>query len=442
MESFIEDLFKIYNSSIDSYNSKILQTINNKYTVIDKSMLAIYLYIKILDELKIENDIAKDTLINYLLRQNVYSETGNISLNITDKSRKKLYNEVLEKLIIIKFDYQNRILSHFKYNYVTIPSNQYTSLLSFCERISEYCIIQKLILCGNSEATSYLNNIKINFEHELDIIKNHTTMIDNFPKNIKNNNDIIMQEEANILTNIIENTFENTKYKQLINVALNLKDVYRYSAFTTIVPENVLFHQYTLSIVSILFANYLNNELNESIDIYKLMCKSLFHDFGEYKGNEIISHVKYYNEETTKMFAEMEASDEKDLENKIGTNLYKVIIHYHEEKEGYVSELLDKILGIMKIWIEFRYMNNYTYIKALTSVYQGRFKRFKNIDMLNRFKNPDFLLDLLRETYIYIKENTMSRDRNMFLKYFSEEEEKSFKEELKSIKENKDKFLL
>ena len=53
MEEYIEDLFKIYNSSIDSYNAKILQRINSKYTIIDKAMLATYLYIRILKKLKL-----------------------------------------------------------------------------------------------------------------------------------------------------------------------------------------------------------------------------------------------------------------------------------------------------------------------------------------------------------------------------------------------------
>lgn len=45
MNDIIEDLLKIYISCIDSYNSKIYQTINDKYTIIDKSMLE---YISIL----------------------------------------------------------------------------------------------------------------------------------------------------------------------------------------------------------------------------------------------------------------------------------------------------------------------------------------------------------------------------------------------------------
>lgn len=47
------------------------------------------------------------------------------------------------------------------------------------------------------------------------------------------------------------------------------------------------------------------------------MYKSLFHDFSEYKGNEIVTQVKNYNAETIKMFAEMEKADEQELENKL-----------------------------------------------------------------------------------------------------------------------------
>lgn len=66
-EIILDDLFKIYLSSIDSYNSKILQTINEKYTIIDKSTLAVYLYVKILEDRNEKEKLAIDTLTNYLV---------------------------------------------------------------------------------------------------------------------------------------------------------------------------------------------------------------------------------------------------------------------------------------------------------------------------------------------------------------------------------------
>lgn len=110
MNDIIEDLFKIYISCIDSYNSKIHQTINDKYTIIDKSMLAIYQYIKILEDKNEKNQEAIDVLTSYILKQTIYSETGNIVFEIVDKSKVDLYNEILDELVIEKFDYKNRIM--------------------------------------------------------------------------------------------------------------------------------------------------------------------------------------------------------------------------------------------------------------------------------------------------------------------------------------------
>ena len=138
MKDYIEDLFKIYNSAIDSYSSKVLQVINEKYTLIDKAMIATYLYIKILDELGIIENIAKDTLINYLLKQIIYGETGNLDLQITNKSKEAIYKEVIDQLIIEKFAYKNRILVHLKYEYKIMPQNQYHKLIDFCEEIAEF----------------------------------------------------------------------------------------------------------------------------------------------------------------------------------------------------------------------------------------------------------------------------------------------------------------
>jgi flagellar capping protein FliD len=43
MESFITDFLKVYNNLVDAYNAKILETINDKYRIIDRAMIASYL---------------------------------------------------------------------------------------------------------------------------------------------------------------------------------------------------------------------------------------------------------------------------------------------------------------------------------------------------------------------------------------------------------------
>ena len=426
MNDIIEDLFKIYISCFDSYNSKIYQTVNDKYTIIDKSMLAVYLYIKILDDRNEVNQEATRTLSNYLLRQIIYGETGNLAFEITDKSKVQLYHEILNKLILEKFEYKNRIMKKLKYNYQNIELNKYSELLTFLENISEYSIFQKMILRGNQEVISPSIDVKNKIINELNII---------------DKNDYFYEEKKAIVNLIINNKFNESEYGNLVNVALNLKDVYRYSIITTQLPENVLFHQYTVAIISLIFIEYCNKELEESFDIYKILLKSLFHDFGEYKGTEIVTGFKNHNDVTKKMFAEIEENDEKELEGKIGTNLYTIISNYKYGAEGFISEMMDKMLGIMKLWVEVGYFNNYTFIKIISSIYQDRFKRFLRIYEVEQIKNKSFYIDLLRKYYIYIKEHAIEKDLEYFFKYYTEEDLVEFRKEIETLKNKPETFL-
>ena len=426
MNDIIEDLLKIYISCIDSYNSKIYQTINDKYTIIDKSMLAIYQYIKILEDRNEKNQEAINVLSNYILKQIIYSETGNIVFEIVDKSKVDLYNEILDELVIEKFKYKNRIMKKLKYNYTKIELNEYKKLIVFLEDIAEFSIFQKLVLRGNQEAEIVLEKIKNKITQQYDNL---------------NTNDYFYKEKQKIIGLINKNEFLESQYGKLNSVALNLKDVYRYSNLPSQLPENVLLHQYTMTVMSIMMTEYCNQNLEDKIDLYTIIVKSLFHDFGEYKGTEIITHFKNYNEITKKMFAEIEEKDEKDLENQIGTNLYIIISNYKNGIEGYLSELIDKMLGIMKLWIEVGYFNNNAYIKSINSIYQDRFKKFLRIEHIEGVHNKEFFLELLREYYIYIKEHLVEKDLNYFLKYFTEEELQQFRREIDYLKNNPNEFL-
>ena len=419
MKDLVEDLLKVYISSIDSNNAIIMQNINDKYTIIDKSMISAYLYVKILNNLKIDEEISKEVLLSYLIKQNIYGETGNLALEISNKERKNLYNEVLNHLVIEQFEYKNRILKNLKYNYKKIEKSKYSDLIEFCENIAEFYILDKLLKRGNWEVLSYINALKNKFE----IYLNSNTDI----------SEDLEKEKIKIYKLILDEEFEKTKYYNLIQIALKLKDVYRYSTLTTVVPENVLFHQYSMTVVNIVFADYMISK-GEKINKYKLICKTLFHDFGEYKGNEIVAQIKLYNEETKAMFAEIEENDEKELEKLLGKDIYNIISGYKNGKEGYIADILDKILGIMKLWIEVGYMNNYTYIKSLCSVYQERFAKFKNIDRIKELNDKEFLLEFLKNAYVYIKENLVNENPKILAIYFTEEEIKEFKEEISYLK--------
>lgn len=425
MNDIIEDLFKIYISCIDSYNSKIHQTINDKYTIIDKSMIAIYLFIKIIEDRNEQNQVITDTVSNYLLKQIIYGETGSLAFEISE-SDFKLYYTILDELILEKFQYKNRIMQKLKYSYKKIEVNAYSKLLTFLEDIAEFAIFQKILLRGNQEVISHFNDIK-----------------DKIIMQFKNSDkeEYFYKEKEIIVNSIIDNTFNESQYGNLTYVALNLKEVYRYSSIPSQLPENVLLHSYMITIMSFLLAEYCNKELGEKLDKYTIMTKSLFHDFGEYKGTEIITHFKNYNDVTKRMCAEIEEKDEKELEGLIGRNLYIIISEYKYGAEGYISELVDKILGIMKLWVEVGYFNNYTFIKLINSIYQDRFKRFLRIENIDEIQNKCFYLDFLREYYIYIKEHLIEKDLEYFFKYFTAEELKEFRKEIELLKNNPESFL-
>lgn len=255
LNDIIEDLFKIYLASIDSYNSKIYQIQNEKYTIIDKAMLSIYLFVKIIEDRNEKNDEVTESLHNYILKQIIYSETGNLAFEISDKSKTELYHEILENLILEKFEYKNRIIKKLKYSYTMLKLNKYTELLMFLEEIAEYLIFKKLYLRGNKEITLYIENAEEKFIKE----------IENLEKN-----DYFYKEKSEIIKSILNDKFDGSEYGNLIKVALNLKDVYRYSQITTQLPENVLFHQYTVTLISILLAEYSNRELKRILISIKL----------------------------------------------------------------------------------------------------------------------------------------------------------------------------
>ena len=119
------------------------------------------------------------------------------------------------------------------------------------------------------------------------------------------------------------------------------------------------------------------------------------------------------------MFAEIEENDEKELKLLIGNDLYTIIDNYVIGKEGYIADILDKILGIMKIWIEVGYMSNYTYIKAICSLFRERFEKFKDLSRLEEMKDKKFLLKFLKESYIYIKQNLINVNEKILFKYFT-----------------------
>ena len=426
MKEIIEDMISIYLSCINSYEARFHQVYNNRYTLVDKGMLTAYLYIKIIEDNNMQGTDSCNNLANYLLKQIIYSETGNISLEVPN-DKLKLYNEILDNLVLEKFKYKNRIIKKLKYQYKKIENNPYSELLLFLENIAEYAIMKKMFLENNNHIQYLLNkqkNIIINFSNSIE------------------ETDIFYKVKKQIIKLVSEDKFDESDYGELMHIALNLKDVHRFSSNGIISkPENVLFHTYTVTILSILIVEYCNKELNENIDIYKIMVISMLHDFTEYKGTEIITPFKNYNDITREMFSKIENSDKNDLIENIGPKLGNYLNMIKTTKEGYISELVDKMLPIMRCWIEIGYIHNYTFIGSSHTIYQERLKRFLRVEKIDDLNNKSFFLDLLREFYIYIKENLLEFDTEYTLKFYTNDELEEFRKEINYLKNNPERFL-
>ena len=427
MEDILEDLISIYISCINSYSARFHQVLNNKYTLVDKAMITSYLFVKIIEDKKMQCEEATNSLLNYILKQIIYSETGSISLEV-QQDKLKLYNEILDSLILEKFKYKNRILRKLKYQYIVLKENPYSNLLIFLEDIAEYVTLERMLSEGQLQVQGLFNNKK-------NTIINSIGTLDK--------NDIFYDAKKQIIDLMSKNKFNESEYGELMHIALNIKDVYRFSNCGVIsTPENVLFHSYMVTIISILLAEYCNKELNENIDIYKIMVISLLHDFTEYKGTEIIAPFKNYNDITKKMFSEIETADENELIGKIGQKLGDYIHMIKTTKEGYISELIDKMLPIIRTWIEIGYFNNYTFIGISHTIYQDRLKRFLRVEKIDDLNNKSFFLDLLRECYIYTKGHSLEANTEYSLKFYTPDELNEFRKEIELLKEKPETFLI
>lgn len=427
MEDLLEDLISIYISCINSYSARFHQVLNNKYTLVDKAMITSYLFVKIIEDNKMQCEEATNSLLNYILKQIIYSETGSISLEV-QQDKLKLYNEILDSLILEKFKYKNRILRQLKYQYKILKENPYSNLLVFLEDIAEYCALERMLSEGQLQVQGLFDNKK-------------NTIINSIGTLGKS--DIFYDAKKQIIDLISEKQFNQSEYGELMHIALNIKDVYRFSSCGVIsAPENVLFHSYMVTIISILLAEYCNKELNENIDIYKIMVISLLHDFTEYKGTEIIAPFKNYNDITKKMFSEIETADENELIEKIGQKLGDYIHMIKTTKEGYISELIDKMLPIIRTWIEIGYFNNYTFIGTSHTIYQDRLKRFLRVEKIDDLNNKSFFLDLLRECYIYTKGHSLEANTEYSLKFYTPDELNEFRKEIELLKERPETFLI
>lgn len=417
-----EDLFKIYLSIIDVNKIKVFQNINDKYTVIDKTMITSYIYLKCLNDFDRSYENGISVLINNLLKPIIFSETGNICIDLDEYNDSKLFETVINNLMEEKLEYKNRLLKYIKIEFENDYNDkiyeEYKNLWNECEIVSEIFILLELYLTGNEYAYEKINE-RINKYYllyaNLEVCGNKISkIIEEFKT--------ILTDNKQVLINKLKTNKIISEYYKLIQVPLRLKNVMRYSQILLLVEEDVLIHTYIDTIINLLVCRYLIRQ-GENINKLELVIKCLFHDFGEYKGNEIITHIKSYSNKTKEIFSKIEEKDENDLKYLIGDEFLNIVKSYKIGCTGYISDVVDKILGVMKVYIEAEYMGNYNAIKTINALYRGRIEKFNNFEKVESLKDKKFLKNLVDYVFMYIKGNLLNKYKDsMLTNYYTKKE--------------------
>ncbi len=416
-QNLIQDMYSINLYAMDSNCVKKQQIINDRYTTIHETMLATYFYFKWQEKTK--GKIKPDGMIrNALMTQLINFSTGNIGVDIEDGKQLKFYHQVKQQIVKEKIAYLNRNLKELQVNLVEEEKEE---IYLFFEQLADLWILLQLYKRGNFLTVEAI-------QKKIQILTTKNKIEDSEIGNIQSQLPSILdklKDRQELQAYLQENKILKD-YESLAEIAFQLREVYRYSQTNLRVEEDVLYHMYINTVMCILLADWLIQQ-GENIDVNQILLKSCFHDFSEYTGNEIIASMKAYSEETTALFKKIEERDEKKLEDSIGPVMYEVIQNYKKDKNGYVVDMIDKMIGIMKVWIEEMIYGNKMMLKCFTADECKRFQRFYTSPYRTEFVYPEFYTTLLKSHYIAIMED------------FLKQEEMSLfwnKEEIQAIRES------
>lgn len=419
-DMLISDMYKIYLYCIDSNNVRKFQPINNKYTTIDTTMLACYIFFELVQDENLNINDAKLIIGNELIKKLINYSTGNLEVEMENLEQKRIYNKVKNMVFAEKMEDLNKHLEVLKIKLAPIENSELLYLFNVSEELADLFILLDLYLNGNELAYDFIIN-KINtFKIENTNKKNLLILFDDVMKNIDN--------KQKLLAILKQNNIYN-----LVRVALNLRNVSRFSQLYLIVPENVLFHTYENTIMIYVLCDYLK-EIGENFDKYEVVFKSLFHDFTEYSGNEIISCMKQFSQETQNLVNHVEQCDKNNLRALIGDYNLEIVQSYKKDYTGYIADLVNKITGIMKTLIEVKYYNNFTMLKNQTGNECKRFEKFYDYTRIESSNNKSFYTNLLKLHYIYILE-TFLENENIMVTYFTQDEISYIKSRIQIEKE-------
>ena len=404
-QNLIKDMYLINLYAMDANCVKKQQIINDRYTTIHGTMLAIYLYFKWQE--KTTGKIAADGMVhNALMTQLIHFSTGNIGVEMEDGKQLKSYHKVKQQVVKEKIAYLSRNLKELE---ICLVEEENEEIYLFFEQLADLWILMQLYKRGNFLAVEAIRK-------KVQILTMQNKIEDEEIADIQFQLPGILEqlEDRKKLQEYLQQNEVLKDYDSLAGIAFQLREVYRYSQTNLRVEEDVLYHIYINTVMCVLLADWLTQQ-GEEIDGDQILLKSCFHDFSEYTGNEIIASMKAYSEETTALFKKIEDKDERKLKESLGPVMYTIIREYKKDKNGYVVDIIDKMIGIMKVWIEETIYGNKMMLKCFTADECKRFQRFYTSPYREELVYPDFYTTLLKSHYIAIMEDFLAqKDMNFF----------------------------
>lgn len=162
------------------------------------------------------------------------------------------------------------------------------------------------------------------------------------------------------------------KFEKLIlsNPFIRATDIKRYSGTDCIRVEDILQHTTQVMTISYILALKLS-ELNESIDIGRMLEKGLLHDIDESLTGDIPRPVKYYNEGVLKGARELASVSSERLvrviygfEDPEAIRMLTTMSRAKSDKEGLLIEIADLLTVSYKSYEELVLLGNKKFVKV------------------------------------------------------------------------------
>lgn len=145
------------------------------------------------------------------------------------------------------------------------------------------------------------------------------------------------------------------KIKTVIDAMARLTNTSRFSQFQLCVPENVMEHSASVTMLCFFMADSIEKELKKDLFDYKeLFTKALFHDFDEFATGDISRPMKYASKEIRDEIYKVEKNTVQNFAKQI--NCFEVFNSWISAKddslEGGLVALADKFVIVTKVYDE------------------------------------------------------------------------------------------